>query len=202
MRPRRAIRPPAHLRSRRDPSAEAGPEFSLRRLWLRFQQQEDKLATALVTGMLVEPCEERSLPALRRWGRALIRLVGFRPAPPAKARPLRPDERSAAEQQLARAQGALGQLRGLMERLARLPEAADPLALAAGADGYPEDWDATSLSYRQRVGFICEVCGAHAPDGHVHHLHPVSRGGGSEEDNLIFLCRACHAAEHPHMRED
>ena len=89
-----------------------------------------------------------------------------------------------------------------MSRLSRLPIPADPSALRTGDKGYPDDWEDISLAYRQRVGFACEGCGTRAPDGHVHHVLPVSRGGGSEEANLIFLCRACHAREHPHMRED
>jgi 5-methylcytosine-specific restriction endonuclease McrA len=68
--------------------------------------------------------------------------------------------------------------------------------------GYPEDWNAVSLAYRRRIGFICELCGAHAPDGAVHHIHPVSRGGDSDEENLLFVCRACHALEHPHLKEE
>ena len=74
-----------------------------------------------------------------------------------------------------------------------------PKGLTDRDDGYPSDWEQISLDYRRKKEFMCEDCGSFAPDGHVHHCVPVSKGGSSNEDNLIFLCKHCHKLRHPHM---
>ena len=43
-------------------------------------------------------------------------------------------------------------------------------------------------------GRICAVCGARATI--VHHLLPISRGGGNDIPNLEALCDRCHHARH------
>ena len=37
-------------------------------------------------------------------------------------------------------------------------------------------------------------------DVQVHHILPLSRGGKSEKNNLITLCKDCHESRHSHMR--
>ena len=39
-------------------------------------------------------------------------------------------------------------------------------------------------------------------DGHLegHHIVPVSCGGGDEPENLITLCKTCHAERHRKLR--
>ena len=43
---------------------------------------------------------------------------------------------------------------------------------------------------------VCERCleaGRYVPVDEVHHIRPVTEGGSHDEDNLISLCRSCHA---------
>ncbi|HEV2481794.1 MAG TPA: HNH endonuclease [Puia sp.] len=49
----------------------------------------------------------------------------------------------------------------------------------------------------------CRICGASpATNKHVelnlHHIRPYGKGGLTEEENLITLCRICHKGLHPH----
>jgi hypothetical protein len=46
-----------------------------------------------------------------------------------------------------------------------------------------------------RDGHKCTRCGA-TEDLHLHHLVLVSEGGDNEADNLVTLCRGCHADVH------
>jgi 5-methylcytosine-specific restriction endonuclease McrA len=46
---------------------------------------------------------------------------------------------------------------------------------------------------------VCQVCGARRVEGakiHKHHRIPKAKGGGSDSDNLIYLCSSCHKAVH------
>lgn len=46
---------------------------------------------------------------------------------------------------------------------------------------------------------LCEIClekGVAKVVQEVHHLTPLADGGTHEEENLIALCHACHAAIH------
>ena len=46
---------------------------------------------------------------------------------------------------------------------------------------------------------LCEEClkrGVYKPVEQVHHIIPLSEGGTNEADNLMSLCRACHARIH------
>lgn len=47
----------------------------------------------------------------------------------------------------------------------------------------------------KRDGFRCSICGRTQDDGvklHVDHIHPVSKGGKTEEYNLRTLCHTCN----------
>jgi hypothetical protein len=49
----------------------------------------------------------------------------------------------------------------------------------------------------------CKICGASpANNEHVelnlHHIHPHGKGGLTEEENLITICRTCHKGLNPH----
>ena len=81
-------------------------------------------------------------------------------------------------------------------------------------------WNRTRDSYSLRIlyrdNFTCQDCGEfHAfvnehgmtipiDDGQleVHHIVPVSCGGGDEPENLITLCKRCHAERHKQLREN
>lgn len=46
----------------------------------------------------------------------------------------------------------------------------------------------------KRDGFTCQYCGSHPPKIilHVDHIHPVSKGGLNDMDNLITSCAPCN----------
>ncbi len=161
-----------------------------------------KVLRSLIDSRLIaEPWPERLLPVWRRWGRRLLAWLGWRLPQVVRTRAATSTELLAAAEELDRAEDAIARLKSALERLPEFPVPTDPRHLQTDERGYPADWEAISLTYRQAVGFVCERCGTHAPDGHVHHMHPVSRGGGSDQENLLFLCTRCHMSEHPHMRE-
>jgi rubredoxin len=50
----------------------------------------------------------------------------------------------------------------------------------------------------KRDDYRCQMCGVTAKDGatlEIDHIHPVSRGGTNEPDNLQVLCRDCNAGK-------
>ena len=176
-------------------------DAEIRSVLQSLRTRADSLRQLATSRTISEACPEESLSRWRRWARGVLRFLGWRLSQPVRNRAATPDELSAAAVELKRTEDAMGRLQSALEKLPRFPSPTSPRGLQADERGYPEDWVAISLAYRRQVGFICEQCGTYAPDGHVHHVHAVSRGGGSEADNLIFLCKSCHAGEHPHMRE-
>jgi hypothetical protein len=111
-------------------------------------------------------------------------------------------ERGRLREKIDKLDNVLSQIKAEIMQAEQLPELKPvPQGLPDRDDGYPGDWEQISLEYRKRIGFICEDCGAYAPDGHVHHDVPVSRGGSSSESNLMFLCKDCHKQRHPHMEK-
>lgn len=51
--------------------------------------------------------------------------------------------------------------------------------------------DSVRLRIFKRDGFQCKRCNTH-DDLTIDHIHPVSKGGSSEGDNLQTLCMACN----------
>ncbi|AUW40053.1 HNH endonuclease [Serratia liquefaciens] len=51
--------------------------------------------------------------------------------------------------------------------------------------------DAVRLKIFKRDGFQCKRCNTH-DDLTIDHIHPVSKGGSSEDNNLQTLCMACN----------
>jgi rubredoxin len=50
----------------------------------------------------------------------------------------------------------------------------------------------------KRDDYRCQMCGVTAKDGatlEIDHIHPVSKGGTNEPDNLQVLCRDCNAGK-------
>lgn len=119
-----------------------------------------------------------------------------------KRTPLTLSESERLRRELARYETVIIDLEKEIHAISSSGAAQSSAAVIDGDDGYPLDWQRISLDYRRKVRFICEDCGAHAPNGHVHHELPVLRGGGSHEDNLTFLCPTCHAKRHPHMKDE
>src|SRR5262245_22264374 len=55
----------------------------------------------------------------------------------------------------------------------------------------------------KRDGYRCRLCGERPADNvhitlHVHHVRMWSRGGLTEDANLITLCQTCHDGLEPH----
>ncbi len=46
----------------------------------------------------------------------------------------------------------------------------------------------------ERDSQLCQLCGAQGND--IHHIIYKSHGGLDKEENLILLCRTCHAKAH------
>lgn len=62
---------------------------------------------------------------------------------------------------------------------------------------YPHDWDTRREKVLDRDGYRCQECGRENTVLHVHHILPISKGGGHELSNLKTVCQSCHAKEHP-----
>lgn len=60
---------------------------------------------------------------------------------------------------------------------------------------YPPDWDERRQLLIDAKGSACSNCGT-ASHLHVHHVKPLSKGGGNELSNLIMLCENCHSEAH------
>ena len=55
----------------------------------------------------------------------------------------------------------------------------------------------------KRDDYRCRICGRRPADYvdvelHVHHIRPWSKGGITEDENLITLCHTCHKGLEPH----
>lgn len=57
------------------------------------------------------------------------------------------------------------------------------------------EWIALRRKVFQRDGMVCQYCGAAGVPLECDHIHPVSRGGGNEIDNLTTACRDCNRAK-------
>ncbi|MDR1509746.1 MAG: HNH endonuclease [Synergistaceae bacterium] len=68
-------------------------------------------------------------------------------------------------------------------------------------DNYPKNWDAISLSYRNSIGWCCEIC--HAVFSEHRHLLGVHHRNGIKSDvdvaNLQALCKVCHSEQFMHQ---
>jgi hypothetical protein len=61
----------------------------------------------------------------------------------------------------------------------------------------------TRMRILKRDSFRCRICGRRPDDYpdielHVHHVRPWSKGGLTEDGNLITLCSTCHNGLDPH----
>ncbi len=66
---------------------------------------------------------------------------------------------------------------------------------AAGLRLEPTSYKSLRRQILRRDGWRCQSCGAMS-NLEVHHLEFRSHSGADSEENLITLCRACHAAVH------
>lgn len=58
-----------------------------------------------------------------------------------------------------------------------------------------ESWQRLKPIVKKRDGTICQYCGHPAPDGHVDHKIPLSRGGTDSLDNLVWACPDCNLSK-------
>jgi len=49
----------------------------------------------------------------------------------------------------------------------------------------------------KRDEFACQYCGGTPPKAvlHIDHIHPVSKGGTNDHDNLVTACQACNSGK-------
>jgi 5-methylcytosine-specific restriction endonuclease McrA len=62
-------------------------------------------------------------------------------------------------------------------------------------------WQRRRLSIFQRDDFTCRFCGDKDSELHVHHLAYGKTVWGVSDDDLITLCRGCHAAIESVLKE-
>jgi hypothetical protein len=71
-----------------------------------------------------------------------------------------------------------------------------------GKEDYPADWEKRRSKVLERDDYECQECDtdlvAADTQAHVHHIRPISEGGGHSYGNLETLCRECHINEHSH----
>jgi len=63
---------------------------------------------------------------------------------------------------------------------------------------YPSDWLLRRCRVLQREHSTCQYCGREGSNMHVHHMIPISEGGGHNLTNLACACPKCHSILHPH----
>jgi hypothetical protein len=56
----------------------------------------------------------------------------------------------------------------------------------------PRDWQARRVRVFERDNYECRYCGKVCVDPHCDHIHPLSRGGSSDEGNLVTACPTCN----------
>jgi HNH endonuclease/Homing endonuclease associated repeat len=93
-----------------------------------------------------------------------------------------------------------GTLRGACERLAAYKRGEITRARLLEPVAHPGRSVPMKLRYQilERDGYRCRLCGAGAEEGaklHIDHIVPVSKGGGSEPDNLRVLCAECNVGK-------
>lgn len=66
---------------------------------------------------------------------------------------------------------------------------------------YPSNWEEIREAILRRDQFTCQEEDADCSGPlHVHHILPLSRGGGNDPSNLITLCKYHHSLKHEHMQ--
>jgi hypothetical protein len=66
-----------------------------------------------------------------------------------------------------------------------------------GWDGYGDEWENLRKTVLKRDDHTCQRCREERGPLQAHHITPRSRGGSDTLENLITLCRPCHAVQHP-----
>lgn len=64
-------------------------------------------------------------------------------------------------------------------------------------DGYGEGWEDLREQALERNRYTCQRCFRDNGALQAHHIVPRAESGPDSLDNLITLCRPCHAVQHP-----
>lgn len=59
-----------------------------------------------------------------------------------------------------------------------------------------QEWALIRSHVFERDDYTCAYCGDRGGKLECDHVHPISRGGSNDIDNLITSCRACNRAKH------
>lgn len=59
----------------------------------------------------------------------------------------------------------------------------------------PSEWMAIRKRIFQRDDYTCTYCGERGKALECDHIHPVSRGGSHDDENLTTACRPCNRAK-------
>jgi 5-methylcytosine-specific restriction endonuclease McrA len=65
----------------------------------------------------------------------------------------------------------------------------------------PDDYRRLRIEVLDRDGWRCQSCGVRT-NLDVHHIEMRAKGGSDSVDNLIVLCRVCHAGLHGQRYDD
>lgn len=90
----------------------------------------------------------------------------------------------------------VGQLTYLRRHLADFSPDAPP-AVRRHVLRYGSGWERLRVQVLARDNCTCQHCGETWLNYlEIHHIVPIGQGGANELDNLITLCRLCHAKLH------
>lgn len=64
------------------------------------------------------------------------------------------------------------------------------------------EWKVIRVRILERDGYKCHYCGSIGGKMECDHYIPVSRGGSSEDSNLVASCKACNRSKSNLMPED
>lgn len=59
----------------------------------------------------------------------------------------------------------------------------------------PTVWKVIRIRIFERDDFTCQYCGVRGVDLECDHVLPVSRGGSSDDDNLVTACKPCNRSK-------
>lgn len=80
--------------------------------------------------------------------------------------------------------------RGPDSRLAIIPRKYEQYRLSA------LEWSELRAAVFERDGFTCTYCGERGGKLECDHVHPLSKGGSNEMDNLTTACFRCNRSKH------
>lgn len=125
----------------------------LQRLAQKIATRRDRAEQDLKKGYVFEPIPNSELSVWFGILRFFTRLIGLNLVPPKRKRNLSESERYHLEEKISELENILTQVNLQLSRAKKNPELRRvPTGLVDyREDGYPKDWEQTSLQYRQKV---------------------------------------------------